>query len=66
MCIRDSSSSILRFGIFLVSLGIGFLFGHFLIDALNLDGFILPGFILLFGGIGLITAHYIDKRENGG
>jgi len=60
------TSSILRFGIFLTFLGIGFLMGNLLIDVLNLDSFNLPGFILLFGGIGLITAHYIDKRENGG
>lgn len=58
-------NTMLRFGIFLSFLGVGFLFAYLITEFFHVDPIMIPGFLLLFGGMGLITAHYMDKRENG-
>jgi len=52
-------------GIFLCFMALG-LFSSYLLSRIVVlpDHIFIPGFLMLFGGLGLIVSHYISRREN--
>ncbi len=53
----------LMWGIVFTSLGLAALLSLILVDWYNIDGGVIPGLIVLFGGIGLIVFHVIAGKK---
>ena len=54
----------LSMGIFLVSMAVGLFASYLLSRVIHLpDHIFIPGFLMLFGGIGLILSHEISRRS---
>lgn len=57
--------SALKFGLFLIGLGIGVLVGNILVTTTNLEAEVAYfSMIFLFGGIALVLHHFVDKKQN--
>lgn len=54
----------LKFGILITAIGIGLIAGTLLYEMTDIQEF-PPMLMLLFGGIGMIIAHYMDRKDNG-
>ena len=61
---KRKSSPVLKYGMFLVGLGIGIIFGNIIAVYTQLEPTAaFFSMILLFGGVSLIASHLIEKKE---
>lgn len=54
----------LKVGIVITAISTGILMGVVVTTLTDFHNDLVPVFMLLFGGIGMIIAHYVGKREN--
>ena len=54
----------LKIGVLITAIGVGLIIGNFL-KVLTEMRELAPIMMLLFGGIGMIVAHYVGKKDNG-
>lgn len=54
----------LKIGILITAIAVGLIAGTLLYEMTDIQKF-TPMLMLLFGGIGMIIAHYMDRKDNG-
>lgn len=61
----SSSSTALKYGLFLIGIAIGIIMGAVLTQTTSMvDGFAYLSMILLFGGIGLMAYYLIERKKD--
>lgn len=55
----------LRLGVLITAIAVGLVIGGILNELTNMRADFTPIMMLLFGGIGMIVAHYVGKKDNG-
>lgn len=60
---KTSTTGILKWGLFLIGIGLGIFFATLLVQAGTEEGAAYPAMICVFGGAGLLVAYKMDQKS---
>ncbi len=61
---NTKTNALRSFGLFLIFLALGLFTAYITSKAFNWPDYIfIPGFLLLFGGMGLVVSHFLNNRK---
>lgn len=62
---KASGGGIMKFGMFLLGIGLGIVVGYFLSSSAGMEaGAAYPAMIALFGGLALIASHILQRKQD--
>ncbi|MFZ6664089.1 DUF6249 domain-containing protein [Peijinzhouia sedimentorum] len=60
----EKSSGVLRFALLAIGVGFGILIGYLIVETTDLDEQVTVATTIIFGGLGLLLAYFLEQKQN--